>query len=250
MAKYEFDKEKFEEWKRAQKESAELQEKMNSSISGYLESIKKIKEIQKNIQFIEQKRNELANEYGKAAKDVRDNWRELLDAQRRGDAAEISALKDKDKALRKILAAKKQGVDITEKELELIKEQNERLVEAVKQTNMMSAGLGSAVGFLGKTPGLIKKGFGKLRDTGVFEMDKEIRNAVRSMAGGKKEYNGMLNTITNASNTTTMWGVGVKDLAIMQRGYSEEIGKSVALTESGYKAMAGIAEGVRGSIRM
>jgi len=66
MAKYEFDKEKFEEWKRSQKESAELQEKMNSSIGGYLESVKKIKELQKNIQFIEQKVAELKKEQVKA----------------------------------------------------------------------------------------------------------------------------------------------------------------------------------------
>lgn len=243
MAKYEFDKEKFEEWKRAQKESLDLQEKMNSSISGYLESIKKIGELQKNIKFIEEKRNELANEYGKSAKDVRDNWKELIAAQKRGDAAEIKALQDKDKELRKILASKKEGVKILEHELGLIKKQHDILVESAKQVNLISAGFGSTVGFLGKIPGLIGKGFGKLKGTGVFEMDKEIRNAVRSMAGGNKQYDNMFKTITKASDTTTMWGVGVKDLAIMQRGYSEAIGKSVTLTEEGYKAMAGMAEG-------
>jgi hypothetical protein len=243
MAKYEFDKDKFEEWKRAQKESLDLQEKMNSSISGYLESIKKIGELQKNIKFIEEKRNELANEYGKSAKDVRDNWKELIAAQKRGDAAEIAALKDKDKELRKILASKKEGVKILEHELNLIKKQHDILVESAKQANLISAGFGSTVGFLGKIPGLIGKGFGKLKGTGVFEMDKEIRNAVRSMAGGNKQYDNMFKTITKASDTTTMWGVGVKDLAIMQRGYSEAIGKSVTLTEEGYKAMAGMAEG-------
>ena len=82
-----------------------------------------------------------------------------------------------------------------------------------------------------------------LKGTGIFEMDKEIRNAVRSMAGGQKQYNNMYNTITKAAETTTMWGVGVKDLAVMQRGYSEAIGKSVMLTEDGYKAMAKLAEG-------
>jgi hypothetical protein len=155
MAKYEFDKDKFEEWKRAQKESLDLQEKMNSSISGYLESIKKIGELQKNIKFIEEKRNELANEYGKSAKDVRDNWKELIAAQKRGDAAEIAALKDKDKELRKILASKKEGVKIVERELDLLKKQNDILVESAKQANLISAGFGSTVGFLGKILGPI-----------------------------------------------------------------------------------------------
>jgi hypothetical protein len=243
MAKYEFDKNKFEEWKRAQKESAEIQEKMNSSLSGYFETMKKIGELQKNIQHIESKRNELADEYGRSAKDVRDNWAKLIEARKRGDADEIKALKDKDKELRKILAAKKEGLKITEAELKLIKEQTAELTESAKQASLMSAGLSSAVGFLGKTPGLIAKGFGMLRGTGIFEMDKEIRNAVRSMAGGQKQYNNMLGTIQKAAETTTMWGVGVKDLAIMQRGYSEAIGRSVMLTQEGYKSMAKLAEG-------
>lgn len=243
MAKFEFDKETFEAWKAAQKESLELQQKMNSSVGGYLEALKKIKELQKNIQFIEQKVAELKQEQAKAENDLIENTKKLNKAEADGNDDEIKALKEKEKQLNKILAAKNQGVAITEKELGLLKQQNDALVESAKQANLMSAGFGSAIGFLGKVPGLITKGFGMLKNTGVFEMDKEIRNAVRSMAGGKKEYNGMLNTITEAANTTTMWGVGVKDLAIMQRGYSEEIGKSVALTESGFKAMAGIVEG-------
>jgi hypothetical protein len=243
MAKYEFDKEKFEEWKRLQKESLELQEKMNSSIGGYLESVKKIKELQKNIQFIEQKVAQLKEEQVKAEQDLLKNTEKLNKATADGDADEIKALKEKEKELKKILAAKKEGVAITEREVSLLKKQNEALVESAKQANLMSAGLGSAVGFLAKTPGLISKGFGMLKATGIFEMDKEIRNAVRSMAGGQKEYNNMFNTITKAAETTTMWGVGVKDLAIMQRGYTEAIGRSVMLTEKGYKAMAGMAEG-------
>lgn len=243
MAKYEFDKEKFEEWKRAQKESAELQEKMNSSIGGYLESVKKIKELQKNIQFIEQKVTQLKEEQSKAEKDLLENTKKLNKATADGDADEIKALKEKEKELKKILAAKKEGVAITEKELGLLKQQNEALVESAKQSSLISAGLSSAVGFLGKVPGLIGKGFGMLKGTGIFEMDKEIRNAVRSMAGGQKQYNNMYNTITKAAESTTMWGVGVKDLAVMQRGYSEAIGKSVMLTEDGYKAMAKLAEG-------
>lgn len=243
MAKYEFDKEKFEEWKRSQKESAELQEKMNSSIGGYLESIKKLGELQKNIQFIEQKVAELKKEQVKAQEDLKKNQEKINKATAKGDADEVEALKEKRKELKKILAEKKEGVAITEHEVKLLKKQTTELAESAKQSSLISAGFNSTVGFLGKVPSLIKKGFGMLRGTGIFEMDKEIRNAVRSMAGGQKEYNNMYNTITKAAETTTMWGVGVKDLAIMQRGYTEAIGRSVMLTEQGFKAMAGMAEG-------
>lgn len=244
MAKgYTFDKEAFEDWKASQKESLEIQNKMNSSVSGYLETVKKIGELQKNINFIEQKVAQLKKEQAKAAQDLKDNEDKLAKAIDKKDKAEIKALEDKKEELEKILAAKKEGVAITEKELGLLKETNKQLVESAKNASAMSAVLGSAVGFLGKTPGLIKDGFGKLKQTGIFEMDKEIRNAVRSMAGGQKQYNNMLGTIQNAADTTTMWGVGVKDLAIMQRGYSEAIGRSVMLTEQGYLSMAKLAEG-------
>lgn len=244
MAKgYTFDKEAFEAWKASQKESLEIQNKMNSSVSGYLETVKKIGELQKNINFIEQKVTQLKKEQAKAAQDLKDNEDKLAKAIDKKDKAEIKALEDKKEELEKILAAKKEGVAITEKELGLLKETNKQLVESAKNASAMSAVLGSAVGFLGKTPGLIKDGFGKLKQTGIFEMDKEIRNAVRSMAGGQKQYNNMLGTIQNAADTTTMWGVGVKDLAIMQRGYSEAIGRSVMLTEQGYLSMAKLAEG-------
>jgi hypothetical protein len=243
MAKYEFDKAKFEEWKRLQEQSLEIQEKMNTSISGYVESIKKIKELQKNIQFIEKQVTKLKEEQLKAAKDLKDNEDKLAKATSKKDAAEIKALKEKEKELKKILAAKTMNVNVADKELTSLKKQNEVLVDSAKQASRISAGFNSSIGFLKKIPGLIQNGWGRLKGTGIFEMDKEIRNAVRSMAGGQKTYNNMFNTITKAAETTTMWGVGVKDLAIMQRGYSEAIGRSVMLTESGYKAMAGMAEG-------
>jgi hypothetical protein len=243
MAKYEFDKKKFEEWKKAQQDSADIQEKMNSSIGGYLESVKKLSELQKNIQFIEKKVLVLKEEQLDVIKDLAANAVKLKKAEAANNAAEIKALKAKEKELQKILQAKILSVQISEKELNLIKEQTKALADSVKQASLLSAGLNSTVGFLGQTPGLIKKGFGILRGTGIFEMDKEIRNAVRSMAGGSKEYNNMYNTITKVAETTTMWGVGVKDLAIMQQGYTESIGRAVSLTEEGYKAMAGMAEG-------
>lgn len=243
MAKYSFNKEEFEAWKRAQQESADLQQKLNTSMKDYLTTVKQIGELQKNIKYIEQQRNKLTQEYVESAQNVRKNWKELIDARKRGDADEIKALKNKDTELRKILAAKRKSVDLTEHELEVLKKQTAELTEQVSQVNRLSLGFNTIVDSLGAVPGLIKKGYGKLRGTGIFDMDKEIRNATRSMAGGQKTYDRMFNTISKTSESTTMWGVGVKDLAIMQQGYTEAIGRSVMLTEDGLKAMAGIAEG-------
>jgi hypothetical protein len=244
MAKgYTFDKEAFEAWKASQKESLEIQNKMNSSVSGYLETVKKISELQKNIKFIDEKVAQLKKEQAKAAQDLKDNEDKLAKAKAKNDKAEIKALEDKKEELEKILAAKKEGVAITEKELGLLKETNKQLVESAKNASAMSAVLGSSVGFLGKVPGLIGKGFGKLKGTGIFDMEKPILNANKSMAGSEKTYENIFNSIKNSAKSTTMWGVGVKDLALMQQGYSESIGRSVILTQKGNEAMAGLSEG-------
>ena len=74
-------------------------------------------------------------------------------------------------------------------------------------------------------------------------MDKEIRNAARSMNVGKKDFAAFSKNISEAAQGTVTWGVNAKELAKMQQGYSEAIGRSVELTQDGHKAMALMAEG-------
>lgn len=243
MAKYSFNKEEFEAWKRAQQESADLQQKLNTSMKDYLATVKQIGELQKNIKYIEGQISKLKSEQAKAEKDLLDNTTKLNKAITKGDKDEIDALRKKEVKLKKILAAKQKNTNLTEHELELLKEQTDELAEQVKQTNKLSLGFNTIANSLGAVPGLIKRGYGMLKGTGVFEMDKELRNATRSMAGGDKVLKSMSSTLSKVAQSTTMWGVGLKDLAVMQQGYSEAIGRSVMLTEAGAEAMAGIAEG-------
>jgi hypothetical protein len=246
MAKYNFDKDKFEEWKRALREGKELQDNMNQSLGGYLEGVKKIGELQKNILAVEKQISNLKKEQSEYEDEIRRNGVELNNLRRAGytsSSNEVKNIKLQNQQLRQKIAAQKQMVSLGEEELNSLKKRTDELAKQANSASLISASFGSAVGFLGKVPNLIKSGYGKLKGTGIFEMDKEIRNAVRSMAGGQKTYNNMFKTLSNASETTTMMGVGIKDLAIMQRGYSEEIGRSVMLTEKGYEAMAGLAEG-------
>jgi hypothetical protein len=246
MAKYEFDPKKFEEWKKAQETAYELQKKMNSSMGEYLKKVKELGELQKSILHIEQQINKFKQEQSDFESKKKSNEKEIARLRRSGVSAssdEVKNLIKQNKELKELIAARAKNVGLLEIELEYIQKQTDELAKQVKSVNTLGLGFKSIVGALGQTPGLIKKGFGMLKGTGIFEMDKEIRNAVRSMAGGKSTYNMMYGTITKAAESTTMWGVGVKDLAIMQRGYSEAIGRSVMLTEEGYKSMAKLAEG-------
>jgi hypothetical protein len=246
MAKYSFNKEEFEAWKRAQQESAELQQKLNSSLKDYLATVRQIGELQKNIQYVEKTIGKLVQEKADLEAQRKENTLEMLRLRRAGVSAsssEITALLNQNKELKKQIFLKAKSVDITEHQLELLKKETDELAKQVKETNKLALGFNSITKSLAATPGLISKGYGKLKGTGIFEMDKEIRNATRSMAGGQKTYDTMFKSLTKASDSTTMWGVGLKDLAIMQQNYSEAIGRSVMLTEKGAFAMAGIAEG-------
>lgn len=243
---YSFDKDKFEQWKNAQKESIELQKQMNSGISGYLKTIESIGEIQKNLKHVEKNISKLKKEQAEFEKQKKLNEIEIGKLKKSGlklSSKEISDLLKQNKELKKKIIANSKGVEILEDELNILKEQTNEISKQVKGVNKLAVGFKSTVRFLAQTPGLIRKGYGKLRQTGIFEMDKEIRNATKSMAGGQRTYERLFDTITKTSDTTTLWGVGVRDLAMLQQGYSEAIGRSVMLTESGLKAMAGLSEG-------
>jgi hypothetical protein len=246
MAKYSFNKEEFEAWKRAQQESADLQQKLNTSMKDYLTTVKQISEIQKNIKYVEQQISKLKKEQNDYEDEIRKNGQKIRELRLAGYSVasdEVKVLKKQNEEIRKLIAAKRKSVDLTEYELEVLKKQTAELTEQVKQVNALSLGFNTISNTLGAVPGLIKKGYGMLKGTGIFDMDKEIRNTTRSMAGGQKTYDNMLKTFKEVSDNTVFMGVYLKDLAIMQQGYSEAIGRSVMLTENGAKAMAGIAEG-------
>ena len=56
-----------------------------------------------------------------------------------------------------------------------MEETNDEYVKAAQNVNKVNLGLKEGLKFLEKTPGLIKKGYGKLKGYGLFEMDKAIR---------------------------------------------------------------------------
>jgi len=63
------------------------------------------------------------------------------------------------------------------------------------------------------------------------------------MGIGAKQSEAFSLNLQRAGDSTVFMGVSTKKLAIMQKGYSEEIGRSVALSQEGLEAMAGLAQG-------
>jgi len=191
------------------REAANLQRQMEQNASSYLSVIKKIGDIKRSI------------------------------------------AKTEKQLLKEELRLKKQRSKLSDDEIEkaeiLIEDLRQQNKEAEKQLKILSkatSGANKLKAIARSTAGFVYKwGFQNLRGWGVFEMDKAIRNATRSMSLGQKGFNQLSNNLGSAANSTTMMGVNLNELAKMQQGYSEAIGRSVMLTEAGNQAMAELAEG-------
>jgi hypothetical protein len=252
----EFEKSKkaFDDLKVSMGQARKIQDEMNKGLGKYAETLKNIAEQQKNINYIEDKLAKTAAKVNelKATLAIEEEkrsakiaaWKKLYEtgSEKTKKIAEknLKILISQTDELREQLAVQEGILKNGEAHLKIQKENLDTTKKAAKEANLLLATWRS----LGKLPGLGKKwGFDKLKGWGVFEMDKEIRNAARSMNVGKKDFEGFSRNISRASQETVAWGVNAKELAKMQQGYSEAIGRSVELTQEGHKAMALMAEG-------
>lgn len=247
-------KEEFDALKQSMAQGLKIQKDMEKGLGNYAKALVNIAEQQKNINFLEQ---ELANDIAKVQrlkKEVADKeianakdiamWQNLY----QNGTAKIKALAEKKLD---ILTAQtnqlKKQLDIEENLAKVNEEylvRQKKNLEITKQQAKEASRLLATWNSISKLPGLGKKwGFDKMKSWGIFEMDKEIRNSARSMNVGAKSFEGFSKNIGKAADTTVAWGVNAKELAKMQGGYSEAIGRSVELTQEGHKAMALMAEG-------
>jgi len=218
---------------------------------GASDGIRKMREEAEKMLAIQKRIESGIGEYAKALKDIHKTEQDILYVQKQIKAqetklkdvqalhaAEIASLEAKKRKTKKDkerlrllneeikLEAIKLGIQ--QKELKNIEEQLEILKKSTKEANKLKSIGRSSVNFL-KT-----WGFDKLQAYGVFEMDKEIRNAARSMGVGNKEFSKFSENLERAGKVTGSMGVGTKQLAILQRSYSEEIGRSVQLSQKGF----------------
>jgi hypothetical protein len=223
-----FNKKDLDEIRKSLEANGKLQEKISSSASEYAKHLKEIAEIQANIQHISKQQAILKEDEIKNTNELR------------------NLLKDRKKEITLLLKRRtllRETISYADDALKIAKETNDEYVEAAKNVNKINMGLKAGGALMSKMGGLIQKGFGKLRGSGIFEMDKAIRMAGVEMGIVSSTGKGLGQTLQNAAEQTQMMGVGVKDLAKMQAAYSTELGRSVQLSEKGLGAMAEIANG-------
>lgn len=214
-------------------QQAKIQQQVSSSYDEFIKGVKKYKTIQ-----------DAVNRNLKLEKKIQD---EITAAKAKGTAAG-----DEDAEIAKIKLGllQKQTIEMQKQGLAL----KQALAEANK-LNLTAAKIGGnlAKGFV-KLPGLIEQGFGKLKGLGLFEMEKAIKMSALQMGVLSKEGVGFRSNIVNAAKQTNMLGVGVKDLAQIQSTYSDEVGRSVVLSEKGLVALGQMAAstvlGAEGAARM
>lgn len=132
----------------------------------------------------------------------------------------------------------KEQVDYLEERLRLGERNLEIHQEAVSQVSKL------ALGF--KSVGKQVAGLGKLllKQTGyLLEQQKAVKETELQMGVLSNQANGFRNNIYKASINTNKIGIGTKDLAKIQGTYSDNIGRSVQLSEEQLIAMSELAKG-------
>ena len=215
------------------------QKKLEQGIGEYAKILVKINKTQNDILHIEEKRD-------KAQKDAADFEESIQSKKERWQALEESGSEKNKKIAREKLAilkaeveARKNAVKVLDLKVEKEKESLDTLKEAVKESNKLKAIARSTGKFLKG----IGAGFGKLKTLGVFEMDKEIRNAALSIGVGTKQSAAFSTNLERASDTTVFMGINTKKLAEMQKSYSEEVGRATILSVEGLKALSEMEAG-------
>jgi hypothetical protein len=124
------------------------------------------------------------------------------------------------------------------KELNLM---NNELSEAVNSTNLMASSFKS----IGRSTKKLAKDFWNLNGAWgeVINWQKEIQKSEKAMGVLSSQAQGFRTNIQRASMSTNQMGINAGELAKMQGAYSEQIGRSVQLSQQGLEAMAEMASG-------
>ena len=206
---------------------------VEKSLGGWAKASYDIHQTQKDINHIIDERKKAEQEVIKWSKKYGDELDKLQ--------SKTKKLKGKDEDRLKVLLLQKAAIDgqveSIDREVKQLEKSLKLQKESVKEANKLKSIARSTGNFVKKW------GWDKLKSYGVFEMDKAIRSASRSMALGNNQFESFSKNLSTAADSTVMMGVNVSQLAKMQEGYSKEIGRSVRLTEDGLKAMAGLAKG-------
>jgi hypothetical protein len=200
------------------KKQAEQQQEINSGLDSYIKALAKAKSIQESINTNIKIENEIKRKIA------------TLTGQAQADEQE------------KLRVLQKQTAELVDQGV-ILKDQLKDANKFKMTFGAMGATIAKGIGTL---PGLFQNSFGKLKNYGLFEMDKAIKQSALDMGLVGARAKGLSTSIRESALKTTQWGMGVKELSKLQSSYSEELGRTVMMGNSGLKAISamGVATGL------
>ena len=234
---------KFDNIAKSLAEQEALQNKVNNSAAEYIKTIKEIGLLEQNLTKLKKNQAEMDADAISATEAKTKAQEKYNEAVESGNDEQISAAK------KKLIAAEKEekaaaGIaSYNQKQTKQLSQQLAQQKQIVKQANLANMAYKKAGDIWNNLPGLAQKFYGTIKNLAAVQMSKDIKQAELSMGvlGGQSKF--FSKTISTASESTIKLGVGVSDLAKGAAGYSDELGRSVMLSEAGYQAMAEMAKG-------
>ena len=224
-------------------EQEALQNKVNNSAAEYIKAIKEVGLLEQNLTKLKKNQAEMDADAISAAEKKTKAQEEYNEAVESGNDEQISAAKKKLAAAKKEEKSAASIASYNQKQTKQLSQQLAQQKQIVKQANLANMAYNKAGKIWNNLPGLAQKFYGTIKNLAAVQMSKDIKQAELSMGilGGQSKF--FSGTISKASESTIQLGVGVSDLAKGAAGYSDELGRSVVLSEAGYQAMAEMAKG-------
>jgi hypothetical protein len=212
----------------------QAQATMTSNLKSYADALIQVKENYIDIQNVQ-------NQIGKSETIIRDKAKEINSLIKKG-----KTIRDKEVAdLIEEVKLEHDVLTINKENLKTLNLQNNSLKKNLTLYNASSAAIGSMKGglkYIGKK--LFEQvNFTSNISSNFFEQSKAVKKTELSMGILSSQSKAFSNSIFKASVNTNQLGLNAEDLAGIQGDYSESIGRAVQLTESGYQAMAELAQG-------
>lgn len=136
----------------------------------------------------------------------------------------------------------KEIIKLLKQEVDQLEKQRNLIADTIKNTNKWGLGLKVAAKAVVAIGDGIKHGYGMIKGSGLFEMDKAIKNSAMSMGVLGKQSDVFANQIKEAANSTIQFGVGIEDLANIQSSYSDAMGRTVMLGKEAAESMGAMAK--------
>ena len=136
----------------------------------------------------------------------------------------------------------RQIVKLLSTQVKQLEQQRDLIADTIKNTNKWGLGLKVAAKAVVAIGDGIKQGYGMIKGSGLFEMDKAIKNSALSMGILSKQSDAFASQIKEAANSTIQFGVGIEDLANIQSSYSDTMGRTVMLGKEAAESMGAMAK--------